>query len=76
MLLWEKTRLTRNSLFHTETHFPHAVNVVKEDSEYLIVGISPEDQKMQKCENYEVQYMSIDMSAMESELGKEHTEEE
>jgi hypothetical protein len=43
MLLWEKTRLTRNSLFHTETHFPHAVNVVKEDSEYLIVGVSPED---------------------------------
>jgi hypothetical protein len=31
---------------------------------------------MQKCENYDVQYVSVDISAMESELGKEHTEEE
>ncbi len=71
-----KNQANKEFLFHTETHFPHAVNVVKEDSEYLIVGVPPEDQKMQKCENYEVQYVSIDISAMDSELGKDHTEEE
>jgi hypothetical protein len=28
--------------FCTGTHFPHAVHVVNEDSEYLIVGVSQE----------------------------------
>ncbi|KAH9574960.1 hypothetical protein CY35_01G087500 [Sphagnum magellanicum] len=30
------------------THFPHAVHVVKEDSEYLIVGVSQEVEKLQR----------------------------
>jgi len=34
--------------FCTGTHFPHAVHVVKEDSEYLIVGVSQEVEKLQR----------------------------
>ncbi|CAK9191998.1 unnamed protein product [Sphagnum troendelagicum] len=43
------------------THFPHAVHVVKEDSEYLIVG----DEKLhKKCE---LPHMNINISAIGSE---------
>jgi hypothetical protein len=60
--------------FCTGTHFPRAVNVVKEDSEYLIVGVSQEDEKLhKKCE---LPHMNINISAIGSELGKEHAEEE
>ncbi len=47
--------------FCTGTHFPHAVHVVKEDSEYLIVG----DEKLhKKCE---LPHMNINISAIGSE---------
>jgi hypothetical protein len=47
------------------THFPHAVHVVKEDSEYLIVGVSQEEEKLhKKCE---LPHMNINISAIGSE---------
>jgi hypothetical protein len=49
----------------TGTHFPHAVHVVKEDSEYLIVGVSQEEEKLhKKCE---LPHMNINISAIGSE---------
>ncbi len=53
------------------------MHVVKEDSEYLIVGVSQEVEKLhKKLRNCELPHMNINISAIGSELGKEQPEEE